>query len=108
MYITSSDSLRPEIRTMLESNDRLVVSGQPIQRISPEGVRVLFDDCNFEPGVEVQVESVLIKTIPHVGHNHLPPKYLGEYPSLNGFASDGSFFTFGMRDELGFSFGGSE
>ena len=101
-YITKSDVLPRKVREIVEANETVVVSGRPFWHFDVSGGKYLHDRLPIS-GLLVAVRSVIVQTVPTVGNRHLPPEFLGTYPTLTGVdLQTGDEYCFGIRQELGF------
>lgn len=106
-FITKSEILPQDIREVVESNDIVVVSGRPFWHFDTDGGKYLHDRLPVT-GLLVAVRSVVVQTVPTVGNRHLPPEFLGTYPTLTGVdLQTGDEYCFGIRKELGFELNGN-
>lgn len=100
-YITTSELLPQDTREILEKNDLIMVTGQPVYHCTADGKEFFYDDCSAVVSLPVMVTQALITHIPSVGYNHLDPIYIDTYPAL--LAEDpetGDHYKFALIDDL--------
>ena len=101
--ISSSELINPELRSLLEHNPVVLLSGRPLSYDKGEK-SIYYNDCPALIRVPLLWSTVSIANIPDIGHQHLASEFRGVFPAISGYhESTGDAFVFGVRPELQFS-----
>lgn len=103
---SAREQLTIEMIGLLEFNDVLLVSGQPLlcSPTDPSLPQLFYDQCPLYDDEPIVMQRVGVWRIPRLGHHHLSEKYLSEdgYPVVSGRDFSGNSVVFGIRAELQF------
>lgn len=101
--ISSSELISPELRSLLEHNPVVLLSGRPLTYDKGEK-SIYYNDCPALIRIPILWSTVSVATIPDIGHRHLEPEFRGIFPAISGYHHiNGDAFVFGVRPELQFS-----